>query len=249
MPPDVFAKGMTAWNDQDDEVFDTYRLWQADLIQSFLGEKVLEVGAGNGRFAQAICSSGKKFKEYLALEPSPHFFRVLEAKSRAMQAFSARNCTVDEIVADHRGNFDSVFSIHVMEHIEDDKSFLQNSYDCLHPGGKLIVLVPAMNFLFSELDRKIGHFRRYNKRMIQDLARHLGGDLIVNRYDNAIGVLGWYWVCKVRNLDYHSSENKKSLKGYFSLFSRYLLPVISKVEKVIPPPMGLNLTAVIQKPL
>ena len=107
--------------------------------------------------------------------------------------------------------------------------------------------MPALNALYSDLDKKIGHFRRYDKPMMRELARRAGAELLVNRYDNMIGVLGWYWICKVRGIDYHTAENKKALKGSFSFFSRYVLPVMSTVEKHVSPPIGLNLTAVFRR--
>jgi|SRR5712664_553583 len=246
--PDTFRKGMASWTESDDQVLDRYRLWQAQLISPFLGRRVLEVGAGPGMMASFLAGS-RSFDRYLALEPSEHFFPMLRKVAAGLPGLECRNCTTADVLPGLAGDFDTVFSIHVMEHVEDDAAFVSQCRDLLAPGGKAIILVPALGFLYSDLDRKIGHFRRYDRVKIRALARAVDMELVLNRYDNLIGALGYLWVCKIRKVDYHNGGNKKTLLRWFRLFSDYVLPVVSAVEKRIPPPIGLNLTAVLQKPL
>jgi SAM-dependent methyltransferase len=63
--------------------------------------------------------------------------------------------------------FDAILYMDVIEHIEDDSGELENAFRHLNPGGYLIVLVPAHKALYSKFDKKIGHFRRYNKDMVR----------------------------------------------------------------------------------
>ena len=244
---DQFVRGMSAWSEDDDAVLDRYRLWQLDLISPYLGRTVLEVGAGNGRFANVAHQEGRSFDRYLALEPGTHFFTGLQKLQRAIPNFKVEDSVIDALPASCTAAFDTVLSIHVMEHVEDDEAFLRQCLEKVSANGFVVILVPALNALYSDLDRKIGHFRRYDKPMMRELARRAGAELLVNRYDNLIGVLGWYWICKVRGVDYHTAENKKALKGSFGFFSRYVLPVMSAVEKHVSPPIGLNLTAVLRR--
>ena len=65
--------------------------------------------------------------------------------------------------------------------------------------------------------------------------------------ENDDAVLGWYRVCKVRGIGHHTAENEKALKGSFDFFLRYVLPVMSTVEKHVSPPIGLNLIAVFRR--
>ena len=55
-----------------------------------------------------------------------------------------------------------------MEHIEDSKGEFKRIQNHLKPGGHLIILVPAYQRLYSEFDKAIGHFRRYNKVCFRD---------------------------------------------------------------------------------
>jgi hypothetical protein len=63
-------------------------------------------------------------------------------------------------------HFDSILYIDVLEHIEDDKGELRRAERHLAPGGYLVVLCPAFQVLFSEMDRALGHFRRYTKETL-----------------------------------------------------------------------------------
>ena len=58
----------------------------------------------------------------------------------------------------------------MLEHIEDDLSELNQCSRHLCSGGKIIVLSPAHKILFSPFDISVGHYRRYNKKMLQNLA-------------------------------------------------------------------------------
>jgi len=247
---DPFAKGMVAWSQEDEKVLENYRLWQVGLISPYLGSRTIEVGAGNGIFAQAVLD-GRSFERYIALEPSDHFFEGLKDIARETSGgVEVQQATIDEVVRDGSllGTFDSVFSVHVLEHIEDDLNFVRKAFQLIRPGGHFVALVPALDFLYSPLDKTIGHFRRYEKAKMSRLAESAGVEVVMNRYDNLIGILGWLWVCKIRKVDYQSNENKRKLKGYFSFFSNYILPFASRIEKVVPPPIGLNLSCVLRKP-
>ena len=63
-------------------------------------------------------------------------------------------------------SFDSIIYIDVLEHIEHDAAELQVTAGRLGPGGCLVVLSPAHQWLFSPFDAAIGHFRRYNRRSL-----------------------------------------------------------------------------------
>jgi hypothetical protein len=84
--------------------------------------------------------------------------------------------------------FDSILYIDVLEHIEADEAEVRLAARHLNPGGRLIVLAPAHQFLFSELDSALGHYRRYDRRSLQALMPH-GVDLESCFYLDSIGVM------------------------------------------------------------
>lgn len=62
--------------------------------------------------------------------------------------------------------FDALFLFDVLEHIEDEKTFLNQLLDLLAPGATVAVTVPAWQSLFSDHDRFLRHFRRYRREQL-----------------------------------------------------------------------------------
>ena len=66
--------------------------------------------------------------------------------------------------------FDVVLYIDVLEHIEHDKEELARAARSVEKGGRLIVLSPAHQWLFTAFDKSIGHFRRYDRASLVSCA-------------------------------------------------------------------------------
>lgn len=131
-------------------------------ITPYLGGRVAEVGAGMGATTAVLCSSN--CSEWLALEPDAELAREIQASDHTKVFIG----TLADLPAAQK--FDAILYIDVLEHIERDAGELRLAADHLVPGGHLVVLGPAHNFLFTEFDRHIGHFRRYDKGMLKKIA-------------------------------------------------------------------------------
>ena len=80
--------------------------------------------------------------------------------------FHVADATVAAFSAFSRFGIDTIFSLNVFEHIEDDLAAMRNADRVLQPGGHLILVVPAHRWLYGSIDRAIGHNRRYDKQMM-----------------------------------------------------------------------------------
>jgi SAM-dependent methyltransferase len=66
--------------------------------------------------------------------------------------------------------FDTIIMMDVIEHIENDDEFLINTIGpLLKNNGKIIMTIPAYQFLYSKHDEVLKHYRRYNIKMIKNL--------------------------------------------------------------------------------
>lgn len=97
-----------------------------------------------------------------------------------------KNGTTAQLVGQD-ATFDSILYIDVLEHIQDDQAELSRAARLLNPVGKIIVLAPAHDFLFSRFDRRVGHFRRYDRRKIRRACPD-GLNLIQVNYLDSIGM-------------------------------------------------------------
>ena len=84
--------------------------------------------------------------------------------------------------------FDLVICIDVLEHILEDKKELQRATFYLKPGGHLIILSPAFQFLYSPFDKAIGHYRRYTIKSLTDISP-LNCQVVKSNYLDSIGCL------------------------------------------------------------
>ena len=139
------------------------RYWSS-AIKPLLGSNVLEVGAGIGSNLQTLHSG----QHWTALEPDSEQCRAIEQMCISNSTFAnvrVLNGVLRDLQSDEK--FDSIIYIDVLEHIEDDRGELEVALQHLTENGKLIVLSPAHQSLYSPFDESVGHYRRYNKDSIR----------------------------------------------------------------------------------
>jgi len=142
-----------------------WKQYYAKFVKQFLKGDVLEVGAGIGETTHSLCNGTQT--SWVCVEPDAELSKEIEAKKKSgyLPSFLEIQTTTLEGI-DPKRKFDAIIYIDVIEHIENDAAELLRASSFLKPGGKLIILVPAHNYLFSKFDASIGHYRRYNKKML-----------------------------------------------------------------------------------
>jgi SAM-dependent methyltransferase len=137
-----------------------------DCILEVLGRfppagTVLDVGGGNGFVTLALQRAGHAA---MLLEPGLDGARNARDRGLAPVLWT----TLQEAqFRDHcipaAGLFD------VLEHVEDDSSFLRELHRVLTPGGRLYLTVPAFAALWSQDDVTAGHHRRYSAQQLREV--------------------------------------------------------------------------------
>ena len=131
-----------------------HRKYCMSFVKKFIQGEVLEVGAGCGSFTRDYFNSDLNItltetdqKNY---EDLKKFF------------YKKNNVTIsNNKIFDIDKKFDTILYLHVLEHIEEDRKELESAYEKLKKGGRLIIMVPKHQKLYSNFDKAIGHFRRY----------------------------------------------------------------------------------------
>jgi SAM-dependent methyltransferase len=149
-------------------------------MEPYLGGSVLEVGAGLGANTRQFAAL--KFNRWTCLEPDESLLEQIEPADR-------RELLAGDLYAlDSSRLFDAILYVDVLEHIADDSAELRRASAHLNPGGALIVLSPAHQWLFTPFDRTIGHYRRYTRQSLQAAApRHLRREKLI--YLDSVGML------------------------------------------------------------
>jgi hypothetical protein len=163
-----------------------WKRYFASFIRPHIGKRVVEVGAGLGGTTQILCDGTQE--DWLCLEPDPRLRAQIESRIASHELPSCchtRGGFVGELPP--QAAVDSFIYIDVLEHIDNDRAELEAAAERLTVGGKIIVLSPAFNFLFSAFDRAIGHRRRYDKRMLTALTPN-GCEIVTLRYLDSAGL-------------------------------------------------------------
>jgi len=154
--PDIFAEAVN------------WKTYWSDRIRRYICGDVLEVGAGIGANTPYLtCAAATR---WVCLEPDRELIEQLRANV-GESSNGVRHEVMCGTLASLGENerFDTLLYIDVLEHIEDDAGELRRIAEHLRPGGRVVVLSPAHQWLFAPFDAAIGHFRRYNKRSLRRL--------------------------------------------------------------------------------
>jgi SAM-dependent methyltransferase len=146
-----------------------------DVVERLLpreARSVLEIGAGTGSIGALLA----RRCEYVGLEPDPSSFEV--AARRIGQAGVVVNTTAEAYAA--LEPFDLVCAFEVLEHFEDDRARVAGWLRYLRPGGWLLVSVPHGRSKFGAWDVKAGHYRRYDRRDLEDVLSYAGLDPVTS---------------------------------------------------------------------
>ena len=149
------------------------------LDRSNVMAEVLEFGAGTGALAEVMLNEHKL--KPICVEIDPTLIEIL--KSKGFQTYSNLSLTPN------LAGF--IYTSNVLEHIDDDLEALAQIKKKMLPGGLLVIYVPALPFLFSDMDAKVGHYRRYTKRELLRKVSQVGLKIDDCYYNDCLGVLAW----------------------------------------------------------
>ena len=245
---DTYVHGMD-WmkGELSDFELSNYRKYQFDLIGKYIGKQILEVGSGDRSFTAQITRHCKNIEKLVSIEPSQTLLDLYKDKYKFPDHISFNRIDVFDLTPKEFGLFDTAIFVHVLEHIENDRDALNHTFDLLLPGGLVLIEVPALPALFSVHDEMLGHYRRYNKRSllsIIDTDRYVVRDLW---YQDMIGILGSIYYFKLRKIQLQSAAGVELAKNQGQIYDRFLIPLQKGIEKFLRFPVGLSLTAVLER--
>jgi SAM-dependent methyltransferase len=211
-----------------------YNHWVYSLLRPYVGNTVLEVGAGIGNITRFLLS----VERIVCLEPESNYAAQLKSL-----AYHHTNVTIVQSLIEqfdhYQYDFESVVCVNVLEHIQDDALAMRTMRDVLHENGKILLFVPACAWAYGKIDQSLGHCRRYSKGMLKDMALKCEMELSICRYFNFVGLLGWWWTGRILREDKIDPAKARAMDN--------MVPYISAVEKLIAPLRGQSLFAVFEK--
>ncbi len=149
------------------QVAENWKQYYGSFIKPHLKGTVIEVGAGIGGTTKHLCDGTQN--EWLCIEPDARLEQHITAMiaKKELPACCKSICGVLSDVKDKQA--DAIIYIDVIEHIEDDKAELLVAAGHLKSGGVLAIVVPAHQYLYSNFDKSIGHYRRYSRSLLKSV--------------------------------------------------------------------------------
>jgi len=198
--------------------------WMADTIRPYLGERVLEIGAGIGNLTSNLVPRAT----YYASDINPQYLDRLKKMQQTRPYLQVQFTDATAGQTYPQQQFDTVICLNVVEHLEDDVNALRNIRSSLDDNGRAIILVPNGPGLYGSLDRVLGHFRRYTQAQLVDVCQKAGFQVLDVLKFNRIGAPGWWWNGRVL---------KKETFGFWQIkLLNTLLPIVRPIDRFLPFP-------------
>lgn len=174
--------------------------WMFKVIQPYIQGKILEIGSGIGNISYFLVTNYQQVTLSDINAEYCHHLRRNFGDSSNLENIISLNLVDTHFSKKHSHlfqNFDTVILLNVIEHIEDHNLAVSNARMLLKKNGRLIILAPAFSTLFCNLDKALGHFRRYSKGAMRLLLENNGYKTHNNFYFNFTGIAGWLLFGKI----------------------------------------------------
>jgi SAM-dependent methyltransferase len=209
-----------------------YNRFLLDLIKTHArpGERIVDFGAGVGTFAVAMQANG-------------YAVACIELDAAQREILAAHGLQVHATLGEIRdASVDFVYTFNVLEHIEDDVGAIRQIAGKLRAGGTLLIYVPAFALLYTSMDRKVGHLRRYKRRDLGVKVAAAGLTIETSEYVDSLGFLA--------TLAYRfaGSEAGDINRGALRIYDRLAFPVSRCTDRILKRVIGKNILMVASKP-
>jgi SAM-dependent methyltransferase len=139
------------------------------------------------------------------------------------------------------GSIDCIYTLNVLEHIEDDLATIRALGERLVRGGRLVIYVPAFQSLYTSMDRKVGHVRRYRRADLRAKVETAGLTVLRSEY---VDSLGFAATLAFRAFGPKSGDiDRDAVRAY----DRYAFPLSRRLDRALNRVVGKNVLVVAQR--
>jgi 2-polyprenyl-3-methyl-5-hydroxy-6-metoxy-1,4-benzoquinol methylase len=213
-----------------------YNRWIADNFYPYIQAPLLEFGSGIGNISELISSYTPlcltDTDEQLLAHLNDKFSHINDV---SVNFFDITQPPPENLVE----SFQTVIGINVLEHVEDDEKALLHLGNVLKPSGRLLLLVPSKKWAYTELDRELGHFRRYEKKELGEKLAKASFQIEKLYFFNIVGLMSWIIRDKI--------QRSGGLRPYQVSSFDTIVPILKFIESKVSMPLGISLIAIAQK--
>jgi len=215
-----------------------YYEWTKSIIDKYLGSRILDAGSGVGNFIDLV----QEREFILAVDLSSENIKILEERFASSLNITVRQYDLDyDLEQIKKNRIDTIVCLDVLEHVENDVELLSNFRKVIEPNGRLIIKVPALEWLYGSIDESSGHFRRYSRHKLISTTKEAGWTPCFVTYMNIFGLVPYLIKGRLlkRTSNFSKTFSNKQLK-----ILQLLMPTLQKIDKLLGPPVGQSLILV-----
>lgn len=208
-----------------------YNEWIWSLIYPFVGQRILDIGAGIGTFTEFF----QDREQVTILEINDNCIKHLREKF--VDKPNVQIVKHDVGKQENNGflksqKFDTIVALSVLEHIKNDDLALKNFRDILDPlWGNIILQLPAFHKLYGTLDEHYEHFRRYTRQEVIEKMSRAGLKIRYLIYFNSLGLFSWFFVGRLLRA-------RKLNRAMVGFYDKIVVPILKNTEWIFRPSFG-----------
>lgn len=205
----------------------------------------LDVGSGTGLWTKELGSFGRVCG--LDVAPEALSFCAKRGLDRLVRA------TVEHIPFKAE-SFSLITALGLIEHLSDEKRFLAELLRVCRPGGYILLLTSAYDFLWSRHDEIVHHKRRYTKARLTRLVTTSGFEVVRSSYVNTLLLLPIIAVRLIQRLNRARAVPRQGSPDVFMpapLVNRVLYTLLwveAQLLRFLSFPAGVGLLVIMRKP-
>jgi 2-polyprenyl-3-methyl-5-hydroxy-6-metoxy-1,4-benzoquinol methylase len=213
-----------------------YNRWIADNFYSYIQAPLLEFGSGIGNISELLSS----YTPLCLTDTDANLLAHLNDKFSHINDVSVNFFDITQPPPEHLvESFQTVIGINVLEHVEDDEKALLHLGNVLKPSGRLLLLVPSKKWAYTDLDKELGHFRRYEKKELGEKLAKASFQIEKLYFFNIVGLMSWIIRDKI--------QRSGGLRPYQVSSFDTIVPILKFIESKVSMPLGISLIAIAQK--
>ncbi len=216
------------------------------VLQSLKKGSVLDIGCGTGRMAVDAYLAG--FKEVVATDVEEQLLRFAKHTSKKRGAkIKTKRLSIESLKKLGKSKFDNIICLDVLEHLENDKKASENIHYILKKGGRVVINIPAFDFLYGKRDKAMGHLRRYSKGEIINLLENSGFTIKDVQYWNFLGLIVYFIFEKILGARVDERLRYKPQTFLEKSLQKLIFNWVKVVENNVRFPIGLSLLIIAEK--
>lgn len=219
---------------------DNFNRWMYETVSNCLKPgTTLEVGSGIGNISRYFLEDNKAITLSDIRENYCGYLQEHFSSYESLQDIVKLDLVHPQFEEEYKaylGSFDNLYALNVIEHIEDDVLALANCKKLLKPGGRIVILVPAYQWLYNTFDKNLYHFRRYTRSTMSEVFRKNNFNILRAFHFNLIGIAGWF-------VSGNLLKKETIPADQMGLYNK-LVPIFRLIDKVTFRQVGLSVVVV-----